>query len=164
MKVTHLANGTGDCSSGPSVQSCPGSLFGNVAHNENCNVWYLGSINRSLAKAGYYPMPLPKGTKCSVQEVRTSLKSVCDGILNDPNGNISCSPVIDLRSSLAGVGCQVDLTETQRNHLQQQAAKSSFPIMESPAQSFLIPASFGPPIGTSRGIFDTGSMRLGKVK
>lgn len=143
-KVNHLARGTGDIGPTSTFQTiCPVSLFVQPAHLESCNIWYLGSVIRSLAKAGYYPMPYAALTKCSVQEVRTKLRSVCDGILsNGPNK--SCCPNTELRSSLAKISTGIVLTDAQRKHLQQQAFQTGLPVLEiTPepvtAKSFLAP-------------------------
>ncbi|ROW13589.1 hypothetical protein VPNG_04614 [Cytospora leucostoma] len=100
-------------------------LFGEWRHSESCRTWYLGSVIRSLARAGYYPMP-PDVMKSSVQEVRTRLGSVCRGIQLDGR-YLFCSPVFELRSSLDKVDTNISLTDAQRRHLQQQAVKNGLP-------------------------------------
>lgn len=156
-KVNYLARGIGDIRSGSYVQECcPVSIFGQSTHLERCNIWYLGSIIRSLAKVSYYPLPNASWTKCSVQEVRTKLGSVCDGILHN-GSNKACCPDSELRSSLAKVSTDILLTDVQTKHLEQQAVKTGLPTHASaPQQAPVLPSSvlF---TNASGSLFPTGS-------
>lgn len=92
-------------------------------HTASCKTWYLGSLIRALAKQNYYPTPPPTGTRDSVQNFRTNLDVVCQQIQPGPWG-ATCSPKIELQSSIAGVKRHTELTSAQTKHLQEQAAKT----------------------------------------
>ncbi|ROW10399.1 hypothetical protein VMCG_01796 [Cytospora schulzeri] len=99
-------------------------------HLDSCNIWYLGSLIRSLARAGYYPVPLSVSIRCSVREFRTKLGSVCDDIRKNPISLTTCSPASELRLLLAAVGTSIELTNAQRKRLQQQAAKTGLQLQD----------------------------------
>lgn len=134
-KVDYLAR---DSSlSSPSSRFLPCGQVGSLGQAtlwESCKTWFLGSIIRSLAKAGYYPLPLPGETRCSVLAIRTNLEVVCKGIRTD-GFHSACCPSHELRSALAMVAMsEVALTDAQRQHLQQQALKTGLPVMENAPQ------------------------------
>ncbi|KUI59015.1 hypothetical protein VP1G_06241 [Cytospora mali] len=130
------------------VRECSVGLFSTPSHTDRCKTWYLGSLMRSLVNNGYYPVLAASNKNCSVQETRTKLAVVCDGILAS-DFYTTCSPAISLKVSFDGICRNVELTDSQRKHLQQQAAKAGLPIQDSkPSQPLSeIPSLFSRPAG-----------------
>lgn len=95
--------------------------------SEECRTFYLGSLIKSLAATGVYPLPSPETYKSDVQSCRSQLQ---EALLNAQtlselnNDHEECSPFPNLALDVGFIKPSIPLTEAQRKRMSEQAIRS----------------------------------------